>query len=94
MFMQPLEKLKMMEKIVRELDDLANSQTAILKKISQIEADNINLNNKGLEEKLMEIFEHISENQDLVTNLAGSFSEETDKYRADNKLDEIPDLEG
>ncbi len=90
--MQPLEKLKMMEKIVRELDDLANSQTAILKKISQIEADNINLNNKGLEEKLMAIFEHISENQDLVSNLAGSFAEETGKYRTDNKLDEIPDL--
>mgnify|MGYP003577729242 CR=1 FL=1 len=92
--MQPLEKLKMMEKIVRELEDLANSQTAILKKISQIEADNINLNNKGLEEKLMEIFEHISDNQDLVSGLATSFSEETDKYRTDNKLDEIPDLEG
>ena len=91
--MQPLEKLKMMEKIVRELDDLANSQTAILKKISQIEADNINLNNKGLEEKLMEIFEHISDNQDLVTGLAAAFSHETDKYRVDNRLDEIPDLE-
>lgn len=92
--MQPLEKLKMMEKIVRELDDLANSQTAILKKISQIEADNINLNNKGLEEKLMEIFEHISENQELVTGLVSSFTNETDTYRTDNKLDEIPDLEG
>ncbi len=91
--MQPLEKLKMMEKIVRELDDLANSQTAILKKISQIEADNINLNNKELEEKLMEIFEHISENQDLVTGLAASFTDETGKFRTDNKLDEIPDLE-
>lgn len=92
--MQPLEKLRMMEKIGRELDDLANSQTAVLKKISQIEADNINLNNKGLEEKLVEIFEHISENQDLVTGLASSFREETDKFRTDNKLDEVPDLEG
>lgn len=91
--MQPLEKLKMMEKIVRELEDLAHSQTAILKKISQIEADNINLNNKGLEEKLMEIFGHISDNQDLVTGLAASFSQETDKYRTDNRLDEVPDLE-
>jgi len=92
--MQPQEKLRMMEKIGRELDDLANSQTAVLKKISQIEADNINLNNKGLEEKLMEIFEHISENQDLVTGLATSFAAETDQFRTDNKLDEVPDLEG
>jgi hypothetical protein len=32
-----------MGKIVRELDDVINSQTSVLKKIAQIEADNINL---------------------------------------------------
>ena len=92
--MQPLEQLRMMEKIVRELEDLSNSQTSVLKKISQIEADNINLNNKGLEEKLVALFEHISENQGLAADLATSFSAETDQYRTDNKLDEVPDLEG
>ena len=91
--MDKLEKFKMMEKIVRELDDLQNSQTSVLKKISQIEADNINLGNKGLEDKLSEIFQHISDNLELVTGLQVSFNAETDKYRIDNKLDEIPDLE-
>lgn len=91
--MDKLEKLKMMEKIVRELDDLQNSQTSVLKKISQIEADNINLGNKGLEDKLSEIFQHVSDNLELVTGLQVSFSTETDQYRTDNKLDEIPDLE-
>lgn len=91
--MEQLEKLKMMEKIVRELDDLQNSQTSVLKKISQIEADNINLGNKELEDKLAEVFQHVSDNLELVTDLQTSFTAETDQYRTDNKLDEIPDLE-
>ncbi len=91
--MEQLEKMKMMEKIVRELDDLQNSQTSVLKKISQIEADNINLGNKDLEGKLAEIFQHVSDNLELVTDLHTAFSAETDQYRTDNKLDEIPDLE-
>lgn len=91
--MEQLEKMKMMEKIVRELDDLQNSQTSVLKKISQIEADNINLGNKELEDKLAEIFQHVSDNLELVTALQTSFTAETDQYRTDNKLDEIPDLE-
>ncbi len=90
--MQPLEKLKMMEKIVRELEDLSNSQTSVLKKISQIEADNINLGNQELGNQLTEIFEHISENQEKVGNLATSFSTETDEFRVKNKLDAIPDV--
>lgn len=49
--MGKLEKLDLMDKILREFEDLRNSQTSILKKISKIEADNINLGVKLLEEK-------------------------------------------
>ena len=41
--MDPKQRLALMDKIIRELDDLKNSQTSVLKKIAQIEADNINL---------------------------------------------------
>lgn len=91
--MQPLEKLRMMEKIVRELDDVQNSQTSVLKKISQVEADNINLGNAELENKLTRIFEDINTNLELVSNLHLSFSQETEEFKKVNKLDEIPDLE-
>ncbi len=40
-----MEKKKMMDKMVRELEDVTNSQTSLLKKIAQLEADNINLGN-------------------------------------------------
>jgi hypothetical protein len=91
--MQPLEKLRMMEKIVRELDDLQNSQTSVLKKISQVEADNINLGNAELENKLARIFEDINSNLELVKDLHSSFSQETEEFKNNNKLEETPDLE-
>jgi uncharacterized Rmd1/YagE family protein len=53
--MEKLEKLTLMDKMLRELDDLKNSQTSILKKLSQIEADNINLGVSMLEKKLPDI---------------------------------------
>jgi hypothetical protein len=91
--MQPLEKLRMMEKIVRELEDVQNSQTSVLKKISQVEADNINLGNAGLESKLSDIFSDISTNLELVSNLHLTFSQETEDFRKANQLEDTPDLE-
>lgn len=91
--MQPLEQLRMMEKIVRELDDVQNSQTSVLKKISQVEADNINLGNTGLETKLTEIFQQIGTNLEQVSELHLQFSQETEEYKKVNKLEEVPDLD-
>ena len=53
--MDTTEKLRLMEKILRELDDVVNSQTSLLKKIAQLEAENINLGNRLLEKQLPEI---------------------------------------
>ncbi len=38
--MDKIEKMHMMDKMLRELDDITNSQTSLLKKITQLEADN------------------------------------------------------
>jgi len=92
--MQTLEKWQLMEKIVRELEDLSNSQTAVIRKIAQIEADNINLCNATLEKSLSVIYSKVSENLELVSGLAATFSEETDKYRTDNKVDALMDPTG
>ncbi len=55
--MDKIEKMHMMDKMIRELEDITNSQTSLLKKISQIEAENINLGNSILEKKLPDIHE-------------------------------------
>jgi hypothetical protein len=55
--MQTAQQLALMDKIIRELNDLQNSQTSVLKKIAQVEADNINLGSDILGDGLPGIHE-------------------------------------
>lgn len=87
--MDKIEKLNMMNKMMRELEDITNSQTSLLKKIAQLEADNINLGNSLLEKRLPDIHEKVDASLTEVTSLQDEFSEATEKFIKDNKLDEI-----
>ena len=87
--MDKREKLHAMEKMLRELDDIVNSQTSLLKKISQIEAENINLGNSLLEKQLPEIHSKGDELLNEASKLHSEFTEAKDKFIKDNKLDEV-----
>ncbi len=87
--MDKREKMAMMDKIVRELEDFTNSQTSVLKKIGQIEAENINLGDRLLEKGLPEIYEHADQTLTEATALLAEFTEARDKFVKDNKLDEV-----
>ena len=79
----------MMDKMLRELEDISNSQTSLLKKITQLEADNINLGNRVLEKKLPDIHSRVDEGLTEVNGLQAAFADERDKFVKDNKLDEV-----
>jgi ElaB/YqjD/DUF883 family membrane-anchored ribosome-binding protein len=87
--MDNMEKMKVMDKLVRELEDLTNSQTSLLKKIGQVEADNINLGNSLLEKKLPDIYAKIEETLSDVNALQSDFTSMRDKFVKDNRLDEV-----
>jgi hypothetical protein len=89
--MEKLEKLDLMDKILRELDDLKNSQTSILKKVSQIEADNINLGVGLLDNKLPDLHEEIDASVIIISDLLDEFKEHRDKFYTDNKLASLQD---
>jgi hypothetical protein len=89
--MEKLEKLQLMDKILRELDDLKNSQTSVLKKLGQIEAENITLGVALLEKKLPDLHEEVDSSVGIVTGLLEEFQEYRDKFFADNKLDTLVD---
>jgi hypothetical protein len=89
--MDKSEKLALMDKILRQLDDLKNSQISVLKKISQIEADNINLGVGLLEKKLPDLHEEVDSGVTIVTGLLEEFQEYRDKFFTDNKLGESPE---
>ena len=84
--MDKLEKLALMDKILRELDDLKNSQTSVLKKLSQIEVDNINLGVSLLEKKLPDLHEEVDSGVSIVSGLLEEFQEYRDKFYSDNNL--------
>ncbi len=87
--MDKIEKLHLMEKILRELDDVVNSQTSLLKKVGQLEVENINLGNSILEKQLPEIHGKADEALTIAIALQAEFTEVKDKFIKDNKLDEV-----
>lgn len=90
--MENIEKLKIMDKILRELEDTINSETALVKKIAQLEAENINLGDRTLEKMLPVIFEHADEALSKTTELQTEYSETREKFVRDNKMDETADI--
>jgi hypothetical protein len=89
--MDKKEKLHLMEKMVRQLEDLVNSETAVVRKIGQMEAENINLNFKLLENQLPDILSKSEETLELATKLQEEFTGEKNRFITDNKLEEVID---
>ena len=71
--MDPRQRLALMDKIIRELDDLKNSQTSVLKKIAQIEADNINLSIGILSDGLPDVHEEVDNGIQKITEIEEQF---------------------
>ena len=92
--MEKMQKLQLMDKILRELDDLKSSQTSVLKKVTQIEAENINLGNSLLDQSLPDVHESIDKGIESVAALSEKFQASRDKFSAENRLEEQPETNG
>lgn len=86
--MQTREKIALMDKVLRELDDVINSQTSVLKKIAQIEAENINLSDDALSDALPDIHEHVDAALTATTELQAKFKDIHDDFVAKNPVQE------
>jgi hypothetical protein len=86
--MKPRQQLELMNKIIRELEDLKNSQTSVLKKISQVEADNINLGSELLNDGLPGIHEEVDDAVEKITALIEPFTELRDVFLTENPVAE------
>ena len=84
--MEKMQQLNLRDKILRELEDLNHSQTAVLKKIAQIEADNINLGVALLDDRLPDVHEEVDAGIQIVSTLLEEFKEHRDKFYLDNNL--------
>ena len=84
--MDKVQKLELIDKIQRELKDLEQSQTAVLKKVSQIAAHNITLSVELLDQKLPDLQESIDANVVTITEISEEFEAYRDKFFSDNKM--------
>ena len=84
--MDKRQQLDLMDKMQRELDDLKNSQTSILKKVSQIVAHNITLGVELLDNKLPDLEDQVNTTLKATSDLSEAFAEYRTKFSSDNNL--------
>ncbi|MGY3053858.1 ElaB/YqjD/DUF883 family membrane-anchored ribosome-binding protein [Pedobacter sp. UYEF25] len=87
--MDTLKKFELMEKIVRELEDLHNTQQALVQKIGKIEVDNFDLADKRLENDLPDIHQRIADNLDTISSIMEYFADKTDNFGDKNKVEAL-----
>ena len=87
------ECLDRLEKIVHELEDLKNSQQAIIQKLGKIEVDNIDLGNKRLEKDLPDMHQRVSDNLDTIAGLLEDFAVKTDTFNSKNNISALKEQE-
>lgn len=84
--MDTIKKFDLMEKMVHELEDLRNSQEAIIKKLGKLEVDNIELGDKRLDQDLPEMHSRVSENLDTISGILEYFAEQRDTFSTKNNV--------
>lgn len=91
--MDKIRKSELMEKIVHELEDLRNSQQAIIQKLGKIEVDNIDLGNKRLEKDLPDMHQRVADNLDNIASILEDFASETDEFNNKNNIQALKEQE-
>lgn len=84
--MDKLKKFGLMEKIVHELEDLKNSQQAIIQKLAKIEVDNMELGDKRLEKDLPDMHQRVSDNLDTIAAILEYFANQTETFSDKNNI--------
>lgn len=87
--MDKLKKFELMEKIVRQMQDLKNSQQAIIEKVGKLEVDNFDLNDKNLARVLSDIHQRTADNFDSINELLNGFSDKTENFGEKNNVDKL-----
>jgi ElaB/YqjD/DUF883 family membrane-anchored ribosome-binding protein len=91
--MDKIRKFELMEKIVHELEDLKNSQQAIIQKIGKIEVDNIDLGDKRLEKDLPDMHQRVADNLDTIASILEDFAGQTNDYEGKNNIKALKEQE-
>lgn len=87
--MDTLKKFQLMEKIVRELEDLQHSQQAVIQKLGKIEVDNMDLGDKKLDKDLPDMHQRVADNLTAIGDILNYFAEKTQNFGDKNNVDAL-----
>jgi len=91
--MDKIRKFDLMQKIVNELEDLKNSQTAVIQKLAKIEVDNIDLGDKRLDKDLPDMHQRVADNLDAIKGVLEYFAVQTDTFNNQNNITALKEQE-
>ena len=87
--MEKRQQLEAIEKMLRELEDVKNSQESLLKKVAQIEAENMNVGVSLLEKELPDVHEQADANIQRLSLLLDKLQLHRDDFVKKHKLDVV-----
>ena len=87
--MEKKQQLEAIDKMLRELEDVKNSQESLLKKVTQIEAENINVGVSLLEKELPDIHEQADANIQRLSQLLDKLQQHRSDFAKKYKLDVV-----
>lgn len=87
--MDKRQQLEAIDKMLRELEDVKNSQESLLKKVAQIEAENMNVGVSLLEKELPDVHEQADANIERLSQLLAKLQQHREDFAKKHKLDAV-----
>jgi hypothetical protein len=81
------EKLEKMDRALRLLEDLRNSQVALIEKASQLQLDAMEFNFSNMEKNMGELYTRYNESLDMLAQEQERFEIRRNKFEKENGLD-------
>lgn len=87
--MENLEKLGKMDKALRMLEDLKNSQVAMIEKASKLQMDAMEFNFSAMEKNMADLFTRYNESLDMINEDLDNFQLKRDQFEQKHGLDKL-----
>ncbi|WP_186756805.1 hypothetical protein [Echinicola salinicaeni] len=81
------EKLEKMDRALRLLEDLKNSQVALIEKSSQLQLDAMEFNFSNMEKNMGDLYSRYNDSLDMLNEELERFEIRRNKFERENGLD-------
>lgn len=87
--MENLEKLGKMDRALRMLEDLKNSQVAMIEKASKLQMDAMEFNFSDMEKNMADLFTRYNESLDMINEDLDKFEVKRNQFEQKHGLDKL-----